>query len=60
VSGSVAAIKVPQIATLLADFAEVEIIATDASRKLMDDEELAGLGVPIKGDDMDFQAEPNA
>lgn len=44
-----AAIKVPQLAELLKDFAEVQIVATDASLKLVDSEQLADLDLPIKG-----------
>ena len=48
-SGSVAAIKVPLIADALASFAEVEIIATDAARKLIPAEFLAATAIPIRG-----------
>ena len=44
-----AAIKVPLIADLLARFAEVKIIATDASRKLIPAEFLAGTAISIAG-----------
>ena len=50
VSGSVAAIKVPILAKLLAEVADVQIITTDASRKILSDEDLAALNVPVKGE----------
>lgn len=49
VSGSVAAIKVPILAKLLAEFADMQIITTGASRKLLSDEELSSLNLPVKG-----------
>ena len=49
VSGSVAAIKVPLIADLLARFAEVQIITTDAARKLIPPEFLAATAISIRG-----------
>ncbi|CAN0024409.1 unnamed protein product, partial [Ectocarpus fasciculatus] len=36
VSGSVAVVKVPQIAAMLAEFAEVKILVTEASKHFMD------------------------
>ena len=49
VSGSVAAIKVPIIARLLLEFCEVIVIATDASRKLLQVEQLEAMHLPVKG-----------
>ena len=49
VSGSVAAIKVPIIAKLLSEFCEVIVIATDASRKLLQVEQLESMHLPVKG-----------
>ena len=52
VTGSVAAIRSTAVAKLLCEFAEVQIIATDAARKLLSEEdlsELARLQVPIRG-----------
>ena len=49
VSGSVAAIKVPLIAKLLADFCDVVVIATDASRKLLAVDQLEAMHLPVKG-----------
>lgn len=45
-----AAIKVPILAQLLADFAEVQIIATDASRKFLGAELLSTLNLHVKGE----------
>ncbi len=50
VSGSVAAIRVPILAKLLAQFADVQIIVTDASRNMLNDEDLSALNVPVKGE----------
>lgn len=49
VSGSVAAIKVPIIAKLLSEFCEVIVIATDASRKLLQVKQLESMHLPVKG-----------
>ena len=49
VSGSVAAIKVPLIAELLARFADVQIITTDAARRLIPAEFLASTLIPVRG-----------
>jgi hypothetical protein len=49
VSGSVAAIKVPLIAELLARFADVQIITTDAARRLIPPDFLARTSIPVRG-----------
>lgn len=56
VSGSVAAIKVPILAKLLAEVADVQMIATDASRKLLSDEDLCTLNIPVKGNEDEWHA----
>ncbi|CAK0786727.1 hypothetical protein CVIRNUC_009941 [Coccomyxa viridis] len=55
VSGSVAAIKVPLIAKLLADFCDVVVIATDASRKLLAVDQLEAMHLPVKGDEEEWR-----
>ena len=50
VSGSVAAIKVPLIAELLAQFADVQIVTTDAARRLIPAEFLASTPTPVRGE----------
>ena len=44
-----AAIKVPLIAKLLAEFCDVIVIATDASRKLLAVDQLEAMHLPVKG-----------
>ena len=44
-----AAIKVPLIAKLLAEFCDVIVIATDVSRKLLAVDQLEAMHLPIKG-----------
>ncbi|CAL8465391.1 g4927 [Coccomyxa elongata] len=55
-SGSVAAIKVPILAKLLAEVADVQIITTDASRKMLSDKDLCALNVPVKGNEDEWHA----
>jgi hypothetical protein len=49
VSGSVAAIKVVELAHLLAAFAEVKIVATKAARHFIQEDELPAAVQPIHG-----------
>lgn len=49
-SGSVAAIKVVELAHLLAAFAEVKIVATRAARHFIQEDELPAAVQPIHGD----------
>ncbi|BDA50101.1 Phosphopantothenoylcysteine decarboxylase [Coccomyxa sp. Obi] len=56
VSGSVAAIKVPILAKLLAEVADVQIITTDASRKMLREEDLCALNLPVKGNEDEWHA----
>ena len=49
VSGSVAAIKVVELAHLLAAFAEVKIVATKAARHFIQEDELPTAVQPIHG-----------
>lgn len=48
-SGSVAAIKLPELARLLADFAEVQLLLTEAARKFVTEAEFPPEVLPIHG-----------
>ncbi|DBB07225.1 hypothetical protein WJX77_010998 [Trebouxia sp. C0004] len=59
VSGSVAAIKVVELAHLLAAFAEVKIVATKAARHFIEEDELPAAVQPIHGDEEEWHAWQN-
>ena len=56
VSGSVAAIKVVELAHLLAAFAEVKIVATKAARHFIQEDELPAAVLPIHGSAPDLSS----
>lgn len=49
VSGSVATIKVPELVTLLAEFADVKVVCTTAGRHFLKEEQLPEAARPILG-----------
>lgn len=58
-SGSVAAIKVVELAHLLAAFAEVKIVATKAARHFIQEDELPAAVQPIHGDEEEWHVWQN-
>ncbi|KAK9805539.1 hypothetical protein WJX72_003945 [[Myrmecia] bisecta] len=56
VSGSVAAIKVPELALMLASFADVRTIATQAARHFLSDNDLPVAARPLHGDEEEWKA----
>lgn len=59
VSGSVAAIKIVELAHLLAAFAEVKIVATKAAKHFIQEDELPAAVQPIHGDEEEWHAWQN-